>query len=300
MSERAQEPAGPASGQAIPRAVLANDLPGFGRVALAASIPVLSAMGIQACALPTAVLSSHGAWPGVRMTALTAAMEQTLAHWRELGLAFGAAATGFVAEPAQFPLLESLVAGERERGGLTLVDPVLGDNGRLYGLFDQSMVAAMRRLAAQAAVITPNLTEAALLLGLPPDTRPASRTELDQWLAALAGTSADLVVITSAPVFGREPAADWTALAAWERRGPGAWHIEHRREPVGFPGTGDVLAACLLGRLLKGDIPRTALDRSAGFIRRLVAHSARCLAEQGGGDPRDGLRIEAFLGEIPG
>ena len=290
-----------------PRAIIASDLPGFGRVALAAAIPVLSAMGVQACALPTAILSTHGAYPGMRSQSLTGPMREMLAHWQELGLIFDGLATGFVPELDQFGLLDGLVDSLRGQGAAVLVDPVMGDNGRLYGIFDASHVAAMRGLVRRATVITPNLTEAALLLGRPADQRPASPVELEAWLEELAGGQVELVVITSAPVFGRQvgPGEDreWTGIAARQLSMGRVFHFDHPREPVGFPGTGDVFAACLFGGLLQGWTAKAALDQAAAFITGLVGASVRHLRENPGAYPREGLQIESFLHgqkEIPG
>ncbi len=216
-----------------PTVLLLSDLPAWGRVALASAVPLLESAGFQACSLPTALLSTHGAYPGFVLQPQTEFLQKAWAHLETLELKFAAVAVGFVGESTQFPLLGKIVAAVKASGGLVLVDPILGDHGRRYSLF----------------LITPNLTEAALLLGRAPGTQPETDAEVSQWLEALANLGPRQVVLTSAPFAGRP---DQTGVAWYDKTTGRFGRFAHRRWGQGIPGTGDALAARLLGFLLRG------------------------------------------------
>ncbi len=252
-----------------PAVLLINDLPTWGRVALASAVPILESAGFQACCLPTALLSTHGAYPGFVLQPQTAFLRNAWSHLASLNLHWDAVAVGLVGDREQFPLIEEITKSVRTSGGLVLVDPILGDNGRRYGLFPEDYVSAVRSLVSRADVITPNLTEAALLLGERPDRVPESPEELDSWIEKLAELGPSRVVVTSAP-FPRHAAATGVA---WYDRGSGAHGlVRHRRLGQGVPGTGDVLAARLLAELMRRrPFPRAverAVKRTFGDLKR--------------------------------
>ncbi len=282
--------------------VIASDLPSWGRVALAVGVPVLEKRGIQVCALPTALLSAHGAYPGSALHSQSAFMADSIAHLERLDIRFSALLSGFVAEAAQFDLLEPLVKRVRSSGGLVLVDPVMGDHGSLYSFFNESFVQRMRAFIARADIITPNLTEAALLLGTDhAQLAHAEKPELLDALKSLARLGPRFVAITSAPAGVRSAgntkalagntkalagsAADRTGVALYDAAADRALFITHARLGSSYPGTGDLFAAELLGRLVSGEPFFAAGRRTVSRVRRSIA--ASCAA---GGDPRAGLR----------
>lgn len=282
--------------------VIASDLPSWGRVALAVGVPVLEKRGIQVCALPTALLSAHGAYPGSALHSQSAFMADSIAHLERLDIRFSALLSGFVAEAAQFDLLEPLVKRVRSSGGLVLVDPVMGDHGSLYSFFNESFVQRMRAFIAHADIITPNLTEAALLLGTDhAQLAHAEKPELLDALKSLARLGPRFVAITSAPAGVRSAgntkalagntkalagsAADRTGVALYDAAADRALFITHARLGSSYPGTGDLFAAELLGRLVSGESFFAAGRRTVSRVRRSIA--ASCSA---GGDPRAGLR----------
>ena len=169
----------PVNGSGMKRAALLNDLSCFGKCSLTVAAPVVSAWGVEAVPLPTAVLSAQTAFPGYIMRDFTREMEEFSAQWETLGLEFDCIYTGFFANGAQIDFARRFIERFAKDDTLILVDPVLGDNGALYGCFGPEQVEKMRQLCRMAHVITPNRTEAALLAGLPADT-PA-----EELLAAL-------------------------------------------------------------------------------------------------------------------
>ena len=150
-----------------PRVAAIHDMSGFGRCSLTVAIPVLSAMGVQCCPLPTAYLSTHtGGFTGYTFLDMTDELPKTAAHWAELGIHFDAVYTGFMGSEAQMDLAADFVRTfRRDRSTIFICDPVMGDHGKIYKTYTPAMCAGMTRLAELADVIVPNLTEAAVLLG---------------------------------------------------------------------------------------------------------------------------------------
>jgi pyridoxine kinase len=252
--------------------LLVSDLPSWGRVALASAIPLVEAAGFQACALPTALLSTHGAYPGFVLEPQSRFLDAAWNHLKTLDLKFAGVAFGLVGELLQFPILEDIAATVKAAGGFVLVDPILGDNGRRYGLFHDDYVPAFRSLLAYADLVTPNLTEAALLLDHAPDLRPRSEAETAQWARALATLGPKRVVLTSAPFFDRPGT---TGVAWYDHEADRFGTVAHAHLEGGLPGTGDALAARLFASLVAGR-PFGKVVESA--VRRTLADFKRSRA----------------------
>ena len=142
----------------VKKVVAVHDLSGVGRVSLTIVIPILSSMGFQVCPLPTAVLSSHTQYPSFSFLDLTEEMPKIISEWKKLGMQFDAFYTGYLGSPLQIQIVSDFIDDFRQPESLVVVDPVLGDNGKLYANFHDSMIKEMRQLITKADVITPNLT----------------------------------------------------------------------------------------------------------------------------------------------
>ena len=152
----------------IPRVAAIHDLAGFARTSLTAAIPILSSMGIQATPLPTAILSTQTVgYNDFTLLDLTDDMVRILDHWERLGLRFDGVYSGFMASTAQMDSAARCIRNCLAPGGLAVVDPVLGDDGKLIPTMTPEMVAKMRWLITCADLITPNFTEVCLLLDEP-------------------------------------------------------------------------------------------------------------------------------------
>lgn len=154
-----------------------HDLSGMGRVSLTVVIPILSSMGFQVCSLPTAILSNHTQYPDFTFLDLTDEMPRIIAEWKRLEVEFDAIYTGYLGSPRQIQIVSDFIRDFRRKDSLTVIDPVLGDNGKLYSNFNESMVVEMQHLVTHADVITPNLTELFYLLD-----RPYKESNTDQEL----------------------------------------------------------------------------------------------------------------------
>ena len=140
-----------------------NDLSGLGRCSLTAAISVLSAMGIQACPLPTAILSSQTEYPSYYCYDFTDKMDYFRQEWKKLGTSFSGIYTGYVASVCQIEQIMHFLDTFQTADTFLLVDPVMGDDGVTYDMYTSGLLTAMKELAARADVITPNLTEFCLL-----------------------------------------------------------------------------------------------------------------------------------------
>ena len=135
--------------------------------------------------LPTAIFSTHTAIPNWVTTDLTGAMQGTIDQYDALGLRFEAVYAGFLGSAAQIGPRARGGAASEKAGGITLIDPVMGDNGKVYDTYTPEMCTRMRELCAIADIITPNTTEAAILLDWDPTGKPRSAEEAWEWLRAL-------------------------------------------------------------------------------------------------------------------
>ncbi len=247
----------------LTRVAAIHDLSGFGRTSLAVAIPILSSMGAQVCSLPTAVLSSEtGAFDDFVFIDLTHAMAGFLDHWDRLGAKFDAVYSGFLGSPAQVELVARCIENNLLPDGFAVVDPVLGDNGVLDATMTPEMVERMRWLVSKAHCITPNLTEAAFLLG-EPYAASLSPHLLQEWLTRLSEMGPGKVVITSAPLAGCPHA---NAVVAYDADRGMFWQVACDYIPAFYPGTGDTFASVVTGSLLQGDSLPIAIDRAVQFV----------------------------------
>ena len=239
-----------------------HDLSGMGRVSLTVVIPILSSMGFQVCPLPTAILSNHTQYPDFTFLDLTDEMPRIIAEWKRLEVEFDAIYTGYLGSPRQIQIVSDFIRDFRRKDSLTVIDPVLGDNGKLYSNFNESMVVEMQHLVTHADVITPNLTELFYLLDRPYKESNTDQ-ELKEYLRCLSDKGPEVVIITSVPVLD-EPHK--TSVYAYNRRGNRYWKITCPYLPAHYPGTGDTFTSVITGALLQGDSLPIALDRATQFI----------------------------------
>ncbi|MDR1669855.1 MAG: bifunctional hydroxymethylpyrimidine kinase/phosphomethylpyrimidine kinase [Oscillospiraceae bacterium] len=264
----------------VPRLLAIHDLCVFGRCSLSAAVSVLSARGVQCCPLPSALFPAPTNYPGVTMTDLSEYAAGNLEQLKTLDTRFDAIYSGYLANTAQAALVGR--AHDAYPDALRVVDPAMGDNGRLYRTIDKPLTEAMKTLADGANLITPNVTEAALLLGKPAGSAPADEGELEQWLRALSGGGRS-VVLTGASFREGEIAVGWAERGA-------AGLFRHPRTGAGYPGAGDLFASYLLAEVLHGAALGAAAEAAARFTGECAAETVRR-----GTDPREGLLFEAVL-----
>ena len=269
-----------------PRVAAIHDMSGFGRCSLTVAIPILSAMGIQCCPLPTAFLSTHtGGFEGFTFLDMTDELPKVAAHWKSLGLEFQAVYSGFLGSERQIAIVEDFLREFRGADTAAVIDPVMGDHGEVYQTYTPAMCAGMARLAELADVITPNLTEAALLLGVPYDALPAGEAGCREVVERLSLDGRRSVVLT-----GASTAPELTGAMCFDARTGQTEAVQTQRVPQEFHGTGDVFASVLTGALVQGASLPDAVRQAVDFVRACAERTARA-----GIPMREGVEFEPLL-----
>ncbi|MBS5676701.1 pyridoxamine kinase [Dysosmobacter sp.] len=269
-----------------PRIAAIHDLSCFGRCSLTIALPVLSAMGCQCCPLPTALLSAHTGFPGNTFLDLAAEMGRIAEHWAAMDLQFDAIYSGFLGSADQVDTVARFFDTFKKSDTAVIVDPVMGDHGTAYRTCTPELCRGMRVLAENSDVITPNLTEAALLLDRPyEEIRQSDAYEVVRRLS-LGGRRS--VVLT-----GYSSESGQTGALCFDRDSGESKAVQTPREPQDFSGTGDLFASVLAGGVARGVPLFQAAQAAADFVRDCIA---RTLAE--GLTEQDGVDFEPLLGQL--
>ncbi len=249
------------------RVVAVHDISCIGRCSLTVALPILSAAGIETSVLPTAVLSTHtGGFENYTFRDLSEDIMPILRHWKSLAIHTDAVYTGYLGSIAQIDMMQALLSSEITRGAFRVVDPVMGDNGKMYASFTSDFAVKMRALCQNADMILPNLTEAALLLG-EPYREEYDRTYIEETLVKLSALGPREVVLSGVSLEQGKIGA-----ASYDREtGTFEYYFTDRVKGM-FHGTGDVFGSALLAALLTekplGAAVRVAVDYTLGAILR--------------------------------
>ena len=274
-----------------PRVAAIHDMSGFGRCSLTVAIPVLSAMGLQCCPLPTAFLSTHtGGFEGFSFLDMTDEMPRVADHWKTMDMDFKCIYSGFLGSERQIEIVSEFIRDFRKKDTVVVVDPVMGDHGAVYQTYTPAMCEGMVHLAEQADVIVPNLTEAALLLGIPYEKLPTGEAGCREIVERLSLNGRRSVVLT-----GASAAPDLTGAMCFDAKSGQTENIQVSRVPREFYGTGDVFASVLAGALVKGtDLP-DATRQAVDFVRACAERTAEQNLPI-----REGVDFEPLLGLLTG
>lgn len=239
----------------IPTCAAFHDLCCYAKSSLTVVIPTLEVMGVEACPLPTALLSTQtDGFVRYHFEENTQSLVQVLKHWDYLGLGFDAIYSGFLGSHEQVSLVKGFI--ERQRSGgkpLVVIDPVLGDGGKPYAPVDDKLICEMRTLVLEADLITPNTTEAALLLNRPMQ-KDFTREEILLWAKDLSRNITGSVTITSVPL-GNQHAV------AYCHEGDCSL-VYYENLSSSYPGCGDLFASMLTGFLINKVPFQTAVEKS--------------------------------------
>ncbi len=240
-----------------------QDLSCVGRCSLTVALPVLSAMGVRCSVLPTAVLSTHTGFPSPEVVSLTDSLSAFSRHWLENGIQFDAISVGYLSDPRQ---AEQILAIQEQFGCPLLLDPVMGDSGKLYRRITPEHITAMEQLCAHAKVVIPNVTEASALTELVYTERPEP-DQLSYMVDRLKELGAENVLIT-----GVAQSDDTLGFFGADENGSPAVY-QAPRIPRHFHGTGDLFAAVLAGAFIQGRTLKESGILAADFVRLCVEHT---------------------------
>ena len=264
------------------KAAVINDYSSFGRCSLAVAAPLLSAMRVQCCPVPTAIFTNHTGFETFSWTDCTDRMDAYIDDWQAIGMRFSAIASGFLASERQLDYVLRFVQAFGDRNTLVMVDPVMGDYGRLYRTFHPEVAAGMRTLLDVADVLTPNLTEACILAGRAYDPK-ISEADLATLAEELCATRPKDVVIS-----GIQHGGELLNFIRSRTGEPDVFAVP--KIGADRSGTGDVFAMVILGALINGSSMTAAVRQAADFVSASVKR-----AEEMDLPLTDGLPVEETL-----
>lgn len=275
-------------GSYIPRIAAVHDLCGYGKCSLGVAIPVLSAAGCDVCPVPTGLFSSHTAFPGWYMHDTTEILSDYLAAWKSINVEIDAVYSGFLGAPEQVDRIRDLY--EMYPNALRVVDPVMADHGKVYPTYTPELCSAMAELASGADILTPNLTEAAIILGEEWQGTDISDDEAQRMIDALVAKGAKHVVLKGVQREGESCIRNFIG-------GLGCRTSEVHNEylPFMLHGTGDVYASCLLAAVMAG----RSLEEAVMFAGEFV-HDAMLVSAKQPEFQHRGVSFEPLLGKVCG
>ena len=241
------------------RIVTLQDISCVGKCSLTVAIPILSALALEVCPIPTAVLSSHTAFKNFSFFDLADQIPEIASALKKERLQFDTVYTGYLGSEQQISLVSDFIDTFKTKDGIVLVDPVMGDNGVLYSGFDKDFPKAMARLCTKADIIVPNLTEAAFLLHDFGAVKNPQSKDVKEILRELSRLGPQMVVLTGITENKQMGAA------AYDRSTGEIFTCFRPQIEQTFHGTGDIFASVLAGMLTKGACLKKALETAVDF-----------------------------------
>ena len=256
-----------------------NDLSGLGRCSLTAAISVLSAMGIQTCPLPTAILSSQTEYPSYYCYDFTDKMDYFRQEWKKLGTCFSGIYTGYIASVPQIEEIFHFLDTFQTPDTFLLVDPVMGDDGMTYDMYTSEFLSAMKELTARADVITPNITEFCLLTDMDYNTLQNSSLSLHQLISCLKDASHTLTAERTKKILitGIRFTTDDGIPKIGNLLLDGSSHFLSAFPCCdgSYSGTGDLFASCITGGLARGTSLTEMIQTAGSFLEKALADSVK-------------------------
>lgn len=247
------------------RVAAIHDLSGVGKCSLTVALPILAAAGIECCPIPTAVLSTHtGGFKNFTFCDLTSQILPIANHWAAEKFEFNAVYTGYLGSVLQVETLQQAVQ-KIGKNAMLIVDPVMGDNGELYHSFTPEFPLKMRDLCKMADVITPNITEACFLLGVPFLPPPHTESYIETLVHGLGKLCSGQVVLT-----GVEFKKNSLGAVLYSAKTKQLFHYAGEKLQGSYPGTGDVFASTLTAGLVSGMSAERAVKFAVDFTGRAL------------------------------
>ena len=246
--------------------LLINDLPGYGKVALSAMLPILSKMGYSLYNLPTALVSNTLDYGKFEILDTTSYMENTIKVWNELGFQFDCISTGFILSSKQVDIITNYIKSQNNPNLLVVVDPIMGDDGKLYNGITNETVVHMKELSSYADILIPNYTEAAFIADLFTDKSSLTKSEINALIDKLVSQGSKSVVITSII----EKDSNNHFVCGYDGKSKSYFYLSYDYIPVRFPGTGDIFSAVMVGELLKETSLELSVKKAMDIVARLI------------------------------
>lgn len=246
------------------RIVTIQDISCVGKCSLTVALPVISAAGVEAAIVPTAVLSTHTMFKNFTCKDLDDQILPIAKHWKDEGITFDAFYTGYLANAAQIEKVITLIDSLKQDGNLVIIDPAMADNGKMYPAFDSDFPKEMAKLCAKADIVLPNITEACFLTDTP------YHEEYDEAFAKetvkkLAAQGAKKVVLTGAAYDGTY------GVLVYDRESDSFYAYHQKKIDAAFHGTGDIFSSAFTGALVRGKSVEDSVRIAADFTAECIA-----------------------------
>lgn len=267
------------------RMAIINDITGFGRCSVAVAQPIISAMKIQCCALPTAILSAHTAFDDIFFDDYTHNMKKYIDSWKKLELGFDGIYTGFLGSKEQIDIVIDFINYFKNENTKVIVDPVMGDNGELYSSYTDEICYEMRKLLPYADVLTPNLTESCKLLGVDYPKHNVDEAYLLEISKELASMGPNEIVITGVP--------NDKKLINYIYENKESYVVNVNRIGSDRAGTGDVFASIIAADVVNGVKLHDSVGKATDFVSKAIKYT-----DELGVAPEQGLCFEEYITEL--
>ncbi|WP_455137077.1 PfkB family carbohydrate kinase [Thermophilibacter sp.] len=275
-------------GAYLPRVAAVHDLCGYGKCSLGVAIPVLSAAGIDVCPVPTSLFSAHTRFPKFYMHDTTPMLNDYLDAWREEGIELDGVYSGFLGSAEQVGAIQRIY--REYPGALRVVDPVMGDGGSKYPTYTDEMCEATKGLVDGADVLTPNLTEASIITGIPYEGQDVDEAYVSRMADALLNMGAKSVVLKGVVRGDEKVIRNYVAVADG---GGAVEEVAGELLPYMLHGTGDLFASGLTAAIFAGRDLRAATEFASGLVRDAM----RITPAQPDFEVR-GVSFESVLGDV--
>lgn len=264
----------------LKKCAVINDLSGFGKCSLAAAMPIISVMGSEVHALPTAVLSNQTAYDSFFQLDLTEYMLRYAEEWKKLGASFDAVLTGFVTSEEQINVIISIISDLKKEGTLLIVDPVMADNGSLYDGYTPAMCKKIRELCYMADIITPNIAELAYIADEP---YSESFDKICSYAKKITDKGIKNIVVTGYK--------EDNMISNIVFSGGKVTVCSAKLTGGYFSGTGDITASIITGGILRGMSLEASTRLATDFIAKVIENTQT-------ENPNEGIEFERFLGDL--
>lgn len=268
------------------KVLLINDIAGYGKVSLAAMIPIMSHMGFSIYNLPTAVVSNTLDYGLFDMLETTSYMKNAIKVWDKLGFSFDAICTGFIVSEEQVKVVRDYCTSQKEKGTRIFVDPIMGDEGKLYNGVSENTINYLREICSVADIIVPNFTEACFLAEKHVGKESVTELEAREIIDGLRDLGSKSVIVTSMFIDNK------SCVYGFDDNNGDYFKIPFEYVPVMFPGTGDIFGSLLFGSILKGKDLQESTEFAMKTVRQLILDNTE------NKDKIKGIPIEKYLDKL--
>lgn len=273
----------------VPKIAAIHDMSGYGRCSLTVILPIISALGAQVCPIPTAILSNHSEYKDFYFYDCTDHLEKYYENWELNSLKFDCMYSGFLGSQKQIDIIIDILNKMKANNNtLVVVDPVMGDHGKVYRTYNQEMINKMEELVKHADIITPNFTEASILLKKEYTTDKLDIVMLKDYLKKLSLMGPKVVVMT-----GIHTSDDEHANLCYDKVKDEYYMIPYEYVNTRFPGTGDLFTSLFVGYLFRGKSIPEAIEEASRFVTLSVKTT---LLENS--DRKNGVAFEKIIKEL--